>query len=160
MKLCLMILSVPWYMFNGLEHTVILSYFLAFITEVVPDYCASLQSRIPPVGNPVLVSGCVISSGRNFIHQCSGSGIKILLFLPQLGLRPILSVCTRGTCLVGFLQCKLSETIVRGQTCHSAWTHYPDSEPISLCSFFLMLHGEQRSNKCQFYSLWFESSWA
>jgi len=23
MKLCLMILSVPWYMLNGLEHTVI-----------------------------------------------------------------------------------------------------------------------------------------
>ena len=32
MKLCLMILSVPWYMFNGLEHTAILSHFLAFIT--------------------------------------------------------------------------------------------------------------------------------
>ena len=32
MKLYLMILSVPWYMFNGLEHTVILSHFLIFIT--------------------------------------------------------------------------------------------------------------------------------
>ena len=32
MRLCLMILSVPWYMFNGLEHTVILSHFLTFIT--------------------------------------------------------------------------------------------------------------------------------
>ena len=31
MKLCLMILSVPWYMFNGLEHTAILSHFLTFI---------------------------------------------------------------------------------------------------------------------------------
>jgi hypothetical protein len=41
MKLWLMILSVPWYMFNGLEHTAILSHFLTFITEVVPDYCAS-----------------------------------------------------------------------------------------------------------------------
>ena len=30
MKLCLMILSVPWYMF---EHTAILSHFLTFITE-------------------------------------------------------------------------------------------------------------------------------
>jgi hypothetical protein len=29
MKLCLMILSVPWYMFNGLEHTAIFSNFLA-----------------------------------------------------------------------------------------------------------------------------------
>ena len=32
MKLCLMILSVPWYTFNGLEHTAILSHFLTFIT--------------------------------------------------------------------------------------------------------------------------------
>jgi hypothetical protein len=32
MKLCLMILSVPWYMFNGLEHTAILSHFLTSIT--------------------------------------------------------------------------------------------------------------------------------
>jgi hypothetical protein len=32
MKLCLMILSVPWYMLNGLEHTAILSHFLTFIT--------------------------------------------------------------------------------------------------------------------------------
>jgi hypothetical protein len=32
MKLCLMILSVPWYMFNGLEYTAILSHFLTFIT--------------------------------------------------------------------------------------------------------------------------------
>ena len=32
MKLCLMILSVPWYLFNGLEHTAILSQFLTIIT--------------------------------------------------------------------------------------------------------------------------------
>jgi len=32
MKLCLIILSVPWYMFNGLEHTAILSHILTFIT--------------------------------------------------------------------------------------------------------------------------------
>ena len=32
MKLCLTILSVPWYMFNGLEYTAILSHFLTFIT--------------------------------------------------------------------------------------------------------------------------------
>jgi hypothetical protein len=38
MKLCLMILSVPWYMFNGrLEHTAILSYFLTFITGTGND---------------------------------------------------------------------------------------------------------------------------
>ena len=27
MKLCVMILSVPWYMFNGLKHTTILSHY-------------------------------------------------------------------------------------------------------------------------------------
>jgi hypothetical protein len=32
MKLCLTILSVPWYMFNGLEDTAILNHFLTFIT--------------------------------------------------------------------------------------------------------------------------------
>ena len=32
MKLGLMILSVLWYMFNGLEYTAILSHFLTFIT--------------------------------------------------------------------------------------------------------------------------------
>ena len=32
MKLCLMILSVPWYMLNELEQTAILSHFLTFIT--------------------------------------------------------------------------------------------------------------------------------
>jgi hypothetical protein len=32
MKLCLMILSIPWFMLNGLEHTAILSHFLTFIT--------------------------------------------------------------------------------------------------------------------------------
>ena len=32
MKLCLMIMSVPWYMVNGLEHTAILSHILTFIT--------------------------------------------------------------------------------------------------------------------------------
>ena len=36
MKLCLMILSVPWYMFNRLEHTAMLSHFLTFITGSSP----------------------------------------------------------------------------------------------------------------------------
>ena len=54
MKLCLIILSVPWYMFNGLEHTAILSHFLTFITR----NCV----RVGSLGtsckfNPVLVSG-------------------------------------------------------------------------------------------------------
>jgi hypothetical protein len=38
-------------------------------------------------------------------------------------------------------------------TCRPTRTHYPDSEPTSLCSFFLMLYSLQRSNKYQFYSL-------
>ena len=34
----------------------------------------------------------------------------------------------------------LSETTVHGKTCRSTRKHYPDSEPISLCSFSLMLY--------------------
>ena len=34
MKLCLMILSVPWYMLNGLEHAAIMSHFLTCITLI------------------------------------------------------------------------------------------------------------------------------
>ena len=41
MKLCVMILSVQWYIFNGLEHTTILSHFLTFITG-----CSSRLLRI------------------------------------------------------------------------------------------------------------------
>ena len=54
MKLCLMILSVPWYVFNGLEHTAILSHFFnihnrkSFQITVHPIFCSS---------NHVLVSG-------------------------------------------------------------------------------------------------------
>ena len=36
-------------------------------------------------------------------------------------------------------------------------SHYPDSEPTSLCSFFLMLRAYRKSNY-QFYSLWFDST--
>ena len=57
-----------------------------------------------------------------------------------------------------FLQCQLTETTVRGQTCHSTRTYYPDSEPTSLCSFFLMMRAQRRSNKYQFYSLWLTRS--
>ena len=56
----------------------------------------------------------------------------------------------RTTPLGGCLQCQLTETTVRGQTCHSTRTHFPDSGPTSLCSFSL------RSNKYQFYSLRFD----
>ena len=57
-----------------------------------------------------------------------------------------------------FLQCQLTETTVRGQTCHSTRTYYPDSEPTRLCSFFLMLRAQRRNNKYQFYSLWLTRS--
>jgi len=33
------------------------------------------------------------------------------------------------------------ETTVQGKTCRSTQTHYPESEPTSLCSCSLMLHG-------------------
>ena len=54
MKLCLMILSVPWYMFNGLEHTTILSNVYIFITG---SSSRLLHIRISAALNPVLVSG-------------------------------------------------------------------------------------------------------
>ena len=57
MKLCLMILSVPWYIFNGLEHTAILSNFLTFITGSNSRLLRILTETIPPVRYPVLVSG-------------------------------------------------------------------------------------------------------
>jgi hypothetical protein len=40
------------------------------------------------------------------------------------------------------------------------WTHYSDSEPTSLCSFFLMLHTKQKGNKYQYHSLRFDPIWA
>jgi hypothetical protein len=57
MKLCLMILSVPWYIFNGLEHTAILSNFLTFITGSNSRLLRIPTESIPPVRYPVLVSG-------------------------------------------------------------------------------------------------------
>ena len=58
------------------------------------------------------------------------------------------------------LQCQLTETMIRGQTCHSTQTHYSDSESTGLCSFSLMLRAQRRSNKYQFYSLWFDPTGA
>ena len=40
--------------------------------------------------------------------------------------------------------------------CRPTRTRYPDSEPTSLCSFSLMLRAELKSNKYQFYSVWFD----
>ena len=39
-------------------------------------------------------------------------------------------------------------------TCRSTRTHYPDSEPTSLCTYSLMLHVWRRSNKYPCYNLW------
>ena len=65
----------------------------------------------------------------------------------------IIPLCTRPTRLVGLLQSQLTET-----TCCSTGTHYLDSEPISLCSFFLTLLSQQRSNKYQFIIFGFTRS--
>jgi hypothetical protein len=45
-----------------------------------------------------------------------------------------------------------------GGTCRFTRTHYPDSEPTRLCSFYLMLRmrAKQRSNKYQFYNFWYD----
>ena len=43
-----------------------------------------------------------------------------------------------------------------GQTCRPTRKNYPNSESISLCSFFLMLPAQLRSNKYQLYSPWFD----
>ena len=52
----------------------------------------------------------------------------------------------------------LIETTVSRQKCHP--TRTPDSEPTSLCSFSSMLRAQRRSNKYQFYSLWFDPNGA
>ena len=62
-------------------------------------------------------------------------------------------LCTRPTCLIGFLQCQLTETTVNGQTCCSTQTHYPDSEPIK--SLLFLLNAKFLVGKKQiFYNLW------
>jgi len=63
-KLCLMILSVPLYMFNGLEHTAILSHFLTFITG---SSSRSLHIRIS-AETPCIGFWCIISGARNFSY--------------------------------------------------------------------------------------------
>ena len=62
--------------------------------------------------------------------------------------------------VVVYLQSQLTETTVGGQTCCSTLTHYPDSESTSLSAFSLMLCAWRRSNKYQFYSLWFDPIWS
>ena len=51
-----------------------------------------------------------------------------------------------------------NETTMYGKTCTSTRTHYPDSEPTSLCSYSLMQRAQRRSNNYQLYSLWFETT--
>jgi hypothetical protein len=80
MKLCLTILSVPWYMFNGLEHSAILSHFLTFITGSSSRllrirYSADLTMYWFPVChfrckefNPLVVSVSVSVSGKLYLY--------------------------------------------------------------------------------------------
>jgi hypothetical protein len=42
MKLCLMILSVPWYMFNGLEHTYVLYLFIRVTSLTISKLASGL----------------------------------------------------------------------------------------------------------------------
>ena len=62
MKLCLMKLSVPWYMFNGLKHTAILSHFLTFITG---SSSRLLRIRFSADLNHILVSGASLPVHEN-----------------------------------------------------------------------------------------------
>ena len=57
------------------------------------------------------------------------------------------------------LQCQFTKTTVHGYTCRSSRTHYPDFEANNLCSFSIMLPAYWRSNKYQFYSVWFDPTW-
>ena len=50
-------------------------------------------------------------------------------------------LCHRPTRLVECLQCWLTEPIVRGNTCRCTRTHYPASEPTSLCLYSLIESG-------------------
>ena len=85
MKLCLMILSVPWYMFNGLEHTALLNHFLTFITG---SSSRLLRIRISAAVTlywfPVCHFWC-----KEFNPLVIWIWNQTMLFLPELGLRPI-----------------------------------------------------------------------
>ena len=48
------------------------------------------------------------------------------------------------------------ETTVRGYTCRSTLTHYPDSEATSLCSFSLILRALHYKQQIPVDNLWFE----
>ena len=61
-------------------------------------------------------------------------------------------LCTRPTHL-GFYNVN---SLKQQPVCRPIQTHYLNSEQTSLCSFSLMLHAWWRSNKYQFYSLWFD----
>ena len=76
MKLCLMILSVTWYTFNGLEHTAILNHVLTFITGSSSRLlCIRISAAVTLYWFPVRHFRC-----KEFNPY--GSGIKIFLCLP------------------------------------------------------------------------------
>ena len=54
------------------------------------------------------------------------------------------------------LKCQLTETTVRGYTCRSTRTPYPDSGPTSLCSFSLILRALHYKQQIPVDNLWFD----
>ena len=70
------------------------------------------------------------------------------------------SALYQNNMLSWILQCQITKTTVRGQTCRLTRTHYPDSEPTSLCSFSLMLRAYKRSKNINLYSLWYDPTGA
>ena len=55
------------------------------------------------------------------------------------------TLCQTNT-LIGFLQCYLTETTVRGQTCPPNRTHYPDSEPVFALSPYCCTLSSEATN--------------
>ena len=53
-----------------------------------------------------------------------------------------------------------TETASRGRHVVPCRTHYSNSEPVNLCSFFFMMRAWRSSNKYQLYILWFDPTGA
>ena len=127
MKLCLTILSVPQYMFNGLEYTAILSHFLTFITGSSSRLLhIRFSADLAMYWFPVYHFRC-----KEFKPLMIW---KILLFLPQLRLRPILTpnfswegscpsylICIQLHIVVCFLLCLPSSCALCTLCCQFLW---------------------------------------
>ena len=81
-------------------------------------------------------SECLLFNANSAIFQLY-HGQNKLIFNEMIMRSPLYQTNGLG-CI--FIYCQLTETTVCGQTCCATRTHYPDSEPTSLCSFSLMLH--------------------